>query len=138
MATENREPENFKFSTLALVGLMIMLLPLSVKLFFPVISTVIIFPSEILIGILALLFLFKIYSTRDFSLLDKKFLKHPITIIIFLYLFINLLSTLFSTMHLVSIKAFIVKSCYIVVFYFYFYTILKLQVKKFIEMIKLY
>jgi putative inorganic carbon (HCO3(-)) transporter len=138
MAIESPEPAKFKFSTLALVGLMIMLLPLSVKLFFPVISTVVIFPSELLIGILGLLFLYNLYITRDFSLLDKKFLKHPITIIIFLYLLINLLSTLFSTMHLVSLKAFIVKSCYIIVFYFYLYTIIKLQIKSFIEMIKLY
>ena len=89
MDPKNTETQKFKFNTMALVGLMVIMLPLSIKLFFPVISTVIIFPSELLIGILALIFLYDLSVKLDFSLLDKDFLKHPITVLVFSYLLIN-------------------------------------------------
>ena len=132
------ETQKFKFNTWSLVALMVLLLPLSIKIFFPVISTVIIYPGELLIGILALVFLFTLFLKKDFNLLDPAFIKHPITILIITYLVINFLSSVFSTMHLVSAKALVVKTCYILVFYFFTFSIIKSVLNNFIELMKLY
>jgi putative inorganic carbon (HCO3(-)) transporter len=117
---------------------MVLLLPFSIKLFFPIISSVIIYPGELLIALLALLFLFKLVIKKEYFLLDRSFLLHPITIIILSYLFIDLLSAAFSSMHLVSLKAVAVRSCYILVFYFFSYSLFKSDLNNFSTSIKYY
>ncbi len=118
--------------------LTVLFLPLSFKIFFPAIGTVLIFPAEIMIGILALMFVYDLMFKNGFAIGHLSFLKQPITIMILLYLAFNTASGAFSTMHLVSLKAVIVKTSYIVVFYFFMYNILKQNLSSYTELMKLY
>ena len=128
-----------KLDTNTLTGLMILSLPMSIKLFFPSINTEFIFPAEFLIGILVILFSYNLLFRRQkVDFFDKSFLMHPLTILVFLYLIINSLSTVFSTMPLVSLKATIVKYCYIITFYFAVHTWIKLSFDSYLEMLKIY
>jgi len=121
-----------------LLALLALFLPLSFKIFFPAIGTVIIFPAEIIIGMLVFMFANDIIFNKGLAISHFSFLKHPITIIILLYLIFNGASTLFSTMHLVSLKAFIVKASYIIVFYFFMFTVLQSNTENYVELLKLY
>ncbi|MBL0046720.1 MAG: O-antigen ligase family protein [Bacteroidetes bacterium] len=73
------------------------------------------FPSEMLIALLAIALVFR-WLHKGYS--DKLFLKHPITRVLCLYLLLTFLSSAFSSMPLISIKASIVRTSYILVFYF--------------------
>ncbi|MEO8150964.1 MAG: O-antigen ligase family protein [Bacteroidia bacterium] len=129
----------FKFDINALTGLMILSLPASVKFFFASLNTEVIYPAEILIGILAVFFFYNlIFKKQNSFLSDKSFLKHPLTILVFIYLAVNILSAFFSTMHLVSLKALIVKCCYVLVFYFMMQPLIKSSINSFAEIFKIY
>lgn len=121
-----------------LLALLALFLPLSFKIFFPAIGTVIIFPAEIMIGMLVLMFGYDLVFKKGFAQSHWTFIKHPLTIIILIYLCFNAASGAFSTMHLVSLKAVIVKSSYIIVFYFFMFTVLKTNLDNYAELLKLY
>jgi putative inorganic carbon (hco3(-)) transporter len=134
------ERENFsgiRLDLMTLFAFMALMLPLSVKVFYPVLGSVIIFPGEILIGIIALLFLYELFVQKKHKL-SKDFLLHPITLIVLSYLLINLLSGVFSTMFLVSFKALMVKISYIVVFFFLTYQITLQDQKNFLQLLRYY
>ena len=135
---DNKLVPEIKFSSESLFALMVLLIPLSIKIFLPIIGTVLIYPGELFIAILALIFSYNIILKRGYKEFDKKFITHPITLSIFAYLFVNFISTAFSSMHLVSLKALTVKTAYIVVFYFFIYSITKKSRDSFIELFKLY
>ncbi len=129
----------FRFDFNALFGLMILSLPLSVKLFFPPLQTEIIYPAEILIGVIAIMFIYTLLFKKENNFIpDKKFLKHPLTLLVFLYIAVHIISAVFSTMYLVSFKSLTVKICYVVVFYFIAYTFIRTSLSGFADMIKLY
>jgi putative inorganic carbon (HCO3(-)) transporter len=113
-------------------------LPLSVKFFLPGLGSEVIFPGEIFVGILAVLFFYNILWRRSHFTIGKNFLVHPVTILIVLYLTINIVSAFCSTMPLVSFKALVVKSSYIVVFYFFVHILIKQATGRFLEMLSLY
>jgi O-antigen ligase len=73
-------------------------------------------PTEPLM--LLLFAIFPIWIAWNPHLLSKKFLTHPITIILLIHLFWVLLTTLNSSNFIVSFKYFLAKTWYIVVFYF--------------------
>src|SRR5258705_8026748 len=132
-------PRIFRFDFNAIFGLMVLSLPLSVKLFFPPLQTEIIYPAEILTGLIALVFAYLIFFKKEASIIpDKKFFRHPLTILVLLYVVVNMISFAFSTMHLVSFKSLIVKVCYVVVFYFIVYSLIRTSLSAFADMIKLY
>ena len=72
-------------------------------------------PTEPLLFGVLLLFIIKIVNKNIF---DKKFLRHPITITILIYLAWMLITSITSEMPLVSIKYFISKLWFIIPFYF--------------------
>ena len=73
-------------------------------------------PTEPLVVIMMLLLLIKFLIS---GVAASKYLKHPISIIIMLYVAWMLITSLFSSMPLVSIKAFISRFWFIVVFFFF-------------------
>lgn len=73
-------------------------------------------PTEPLM--LLLFAIFPIWIAWNPHLLSKKFLTHPITIILLIHLFWVLLTTLNSSNFIVSFKYFLAKTWYIIVFYF--------------------
>lgn len=73
-------------------------------------------PTEPLM--LLLFAIFPIWIAWNPQLLNKKFLTHPITIILLIHLFWVLITTLNSSNFIVSFKYFLAKTWYIVVFYF--------------------
>lgn len=79
-----------------------------------------------------------VYDKERKFIPGAEFFKHPLTLLILLYLIANILSTVFSTMPLVSIKALIVKICYVVVFYFIVQAFIKSSFESYAEMIKIY
>ena len=127
----------FKFDFNALFGLMILSLPLSIKLFFPPLQTEIIYPAEILIGLIALVYGYVLVFKKD-VIPDKKFLRHPLTVLVLLYVTVHIISAAFSTMYVVSFKSLVVKICYIVVFYFIVHLLIRNSLTGFFDMIKLY
>jgi len=73
-------------------------------------------PTEPLM--LLLFAIFPIWIAWNPQLLNKKFLTHPITIILLFHLYWVLITTLNSSNFIVSFKYFLAKTWYIVVFYF--------------------
>lgn len=72
-------------------------------------------PTEPLIAGLMFLFVLKLLFEKQF---DKRVLTHPISVIIYFYLGWMFITTLTSTMPLVSLKYFISRVWFIIVFYF--------------------
>ncbi|HWY12246.1 MAG TPA: O-antigen ligase family protein [Bacteroidia bacterium] len=103
--------------------LLVFLIPLSVKFTFPNSTATILLPSEFLTGLLAIAFCFSYFF--KVPVIDKQFLKHPLTILIVFYVFFLIISAAFSGMPIVSLKAVIVKTTYMIVFYFLTYMVLK-------------
>ena len=85
------------------------------------------FPSEPLIGLLAIALVFK-WILTGFE--NTKFLTHPITLLLLLYLTFSGISVAFSTLPLISVKAYVVRITYILVFYFGVYDIFNKQISK--------
>jgi O-antigen ligase len=108
---------------------MICSFPLSVDVTFPAVGFTFIFPSEILVGLLAVIFLIRFCFIKKSFSFDKQFLQHPLTLVICVY-FITLLSAgIFSSMPPVSWKAVLVRCCYILVFYFMMHDFIKSGVR---------
>ncbi|NLA24224.1 MAG: O-antigen ligase family protein [Bacteroidales bacterium] len=93
------------------------LVPLSVPLkeFLPDLSFNMALPTEPLLFTILLIFILKQLREQNF---DKKVLKHPISISIFVYLAWIIITTITSTMPLVSLKALLVQFWFIIPFYF--------------------
>jgi len=87
--------------------------PLSVNYETPIGSLFV--PTEPII--FGLMFIFFLKASIDRNL-DRKILRHPISILIYIYLFWMLVTTISSTLPLVSIKFMITKLWFISVFYF--------------------
>src|SRR5436190_21475681 len=129
----------FKLDFPTAVCILVLSLPLSVKIFLPLIHTEIIYPAEILVGFVILWFLYKtIFNKKKFLLAERNFILHPLTIIVFTYIGVNIISAAFSTLPFVSFKAVLVKSCYIFVFYFMMHSIIRTSTNAVFEMFKLY
>ncbi|MCK9498962.1 MAG: O-antigen ligase family protein [Bacteroidales bacterium] len=95
----------------------VFLVPFSVPLreFIPGLSFNVDLPTEpIFIGIL-FIFILKQLLDRYF---DKKLLKHPVSIVLYIYLLWRLITVFTSTMPIISIKAFTASLWFIVPFYF--------------------
>ncbi|MDD4150309.1 MAG: O-antigen ligase family protein [Bacteroidales bacterium] len=95
----------------------VFLVPLSVPLqeFYPNLDFNIDLPTEpIFVGIMLLFLLKQIYD-RNF---DRRILRHPVSIAIFVYLTWGLITVLTSTMPLISLKYWIASLWFIVPFYF--------------------
>ncbi len=93
-------------------------LPLSIQVYSPGPDLEVILPSEVLIALAcvlaAALFAFK----RTLLTVDRRFLSHPLTVLVVVSLGIDLVATAFSTMPLVSVKAVVVKVAHLFLFYF--------------------
>lgn len=91
--------------------------PLSVELdeIIPDIAFNLFLPTEPLLVGIFFLFFFKLLLDGK---IDRRILTHPVTIVIYFYLFWMLLTSLTSTMPLVSLKYFLSRFWYIVGFYF--------------------
>ncbi|HOE39693.1 MAG TPA: O-antigen ligase family protein [Bacteroidales bacterium] len=95
----------------------VFLVPFSVplKTFIPGLEFNVDLPTEpIFVGIL-FIFILKQLQDRNF---DKKLLKHPVSIALYIYLFWRFVTVFTSTMPIVSLKAFIASLWFIVPFYF--------------------
>ncbi len=92
-----------------------LLLPFSIKTGLGNSGVDLFLPSEILIALLAIALVFR-WLSKGFS--DKLFFTHPISLLIILYLLSSGIGIFFSTMPLVSFKAFAVRVAYCIVFYF--------------------
>ncbi|HPX74992.1 MAG TPA: O-antigen ligase family protein [Bacteroidales bacterium] len=95
----------------------VFLVPFSVplKTFVPGLEFNVDLPTEpIFVGIL-FIFILKQLQDRNF---DKKLLKHPVSIALYIYLFWRFVTVFTSTMPIVSLKAFIASLWFIVPFYF--------------------
>ncbi|MBI5217765.1 MAG: O-antigen ligase family protein [Bacteroidia bacterium] len=99
-----------------LIFLIVFFTPLSIPLreFLPHTSVDMSLPTEPLLFGVMLLFLFKLLVEKNF---DKKILKHPVSIVIYLNLTWIFITSLTSTMPLVSFKFFIARCWFVVVFY---------------------
>ncbi|MDD2634059.1 MAG: O-antigen ligase family protein [Bacteroidales bacterium] len=95
----------------------VFLVPLSVPLqaFYPNLDFNIDLPTEpIFVGIM-LVFIFKQICDRNF---DRKILRHPVSIAIYVYLIWNLITVITSTMPIISVKYWISSLWFIIPFYF--------------------
>ena len=97
--------------------LIVFLVPLSVPLYsyFSDLEVNLFLPSEPLIIVAFLLFLIKITKSER---IDNKIFKHPVSIAIYINLAWILITALTSTMPVVSIKFFLSRFWFLVVFYF--------------------
>jgi putative inorganic carbon (HCO3(-)) transporter len=98
--------------------MMIFSLPLSVNFQLSFSDASIIFPSELFVGLLSMIFFFRFAVGDKDASIDRSFLKHPITLCVFFYFAALLLSSIFSSMPLVSWKSLVVRFSYVAVFYF--------------------
>jgi putative inorganic carbon (hco3(-)) transporter len=108
-----------RYKQLLLVALSF-LIPLSVP--FSAGSAQISLPSEPIVVLLAAFFCVKIITGTK---LDAKLLSHPITLLILLDLFWLFVSSVFSQMPEVSFKRFVIRMCYYISFYYFYYTMFK-------------
>ncbi len=95
------------------------LIPLSVKTEIGGTGIAIGLPSEILIGLFAIIFLVKALMNPT---IDKKVLTHPISIFLLIDTLWLIAASFFSTMPDISAKRVIVRICFILVFYLLFTT----------------
>jgi putative inorganic carbon (HCO3(-)) transporter len=103
----------FSLDTLMLI--IVFLTPLSINLSDFDFNVGVSIPTEPLMFAVMLLFFVRIAYEGKF---DGKISSHPVSIVIFIYLFWMLMTSFTSTMHWVSIKAFVSKLWFIVPFYF--------------------
>jgi len=93
-------------------------LPLSVKLYFPVIDLEVVFPAEPMLALLFLMFIAALAIKFLRPSFVKGFFLAPITMIVVVLLCCSVLSLVFSAMPLVSAKAVLVQVVFLGVFYF--------------------
>ncbi|MDQ3100431.1 MAG: O-antigen ligase family protein [Bacteroidota bacterium] len=92
--------------------------PLSVKVYFPTVGLEMIFPAEPLIGLLFLIYIAHILKKGSRAYRQQFRWKDPLILLSSCWLLIYLISTIFSSMTLVSLKSFIVQVVYISVLVF--------------------
>ena len=104
------------YSSDKLLLLVVMLTPLSLPLtyFFPGLSVDLYLPTEPFLFGLMLIFIMKMTSGYSY---DRSVLRHPVSIMIGIYLFWIFISGLTSSMPVVSFKFWLVKIWYIIGFY---------------------
>ncbi|MCS6904039.1 MAG: O-antigen ligase family protein [Bacteroidia bacterium] len=95
--------------------ILIFCIPLSIAWEFPNLKLSVLLPSEPLIGLTTVLFLFQFFFWGN--ALRSRFLLEPLSRIVLIYLFSISISTIFSPMPVVSIKALIVRFCYVISFF---------------------
>ena len=119
----------FKMDSLAMFCAFIT--PLSINLNKTSLGIGVSLPSDPLMFGLFILFWFKIFADGG---LDKKIIKHPVTILILSHLAWMLITSFTSTMFLVSIKSTLARFCYVSVSYFMLLYLFKNyeNIKKFI------
>ena len=93
-------------------------IPFSIQIDIGFSGTNLLFPSELLTGIFAGTTLIK---TLTWSATDRRFLFHPVTLLIFFYFIFIVVTGVFSTMPIVTLKSVFVKAIYFLVFYFLVY-----------------
>jgi putative inorganic carbon (HCO3(-)) transporter len=98
-----------------LFSLIVITLPFSFNFSFTDAESSIMFPSEVLMSALTITALYKLFIVPEFG---REFIKHPLTRFIIAYFLLQLLSSCFSNLYVVSIKFIIIRFCYILVFYF--------------------
>jgi len=118
------------------VMLLAALLPLSIRMSIPGSGAELIFPGEALEGLLLMVFVLR-FIIRD-QRIDAGFLFHPVTIGLMCMLFFTVLSTAFSTMPGVSVKALIVRTLYAGVFYFLIHESIRTAPSRFLNYFMLY
>ncbi len=122
----------------SLMMFMIFSLPLSINFQLFASEASIIFPSELFVGLLVLIFFFRsVGGEKSFSF-DRSFLKHPITYFLFFYFAGLLFSSIFSTMSVVSWKSLVVRFSYILIFYFMAHAFFKTSAKNYVSVFLLY
>jgi putative inorganic carbon (hco3(-)) transporter len=129
----------FKLDLSSLFAIMVLTLPLSITVFFEPANTRVIYPGEIFTGLLVIFFLVSVYrEQQQFFIIGRKFFLHPISILVYSYIAINLVSLLFSTMFFVSLKATLVKIVYVTVFYFMTQYVVRNSVQNYFKVMQLY
>jgi O-antigen ligase len=98
------------------------LLPLSIKAGIGDSGFDLFLPSEIIIALIAVALVFR-WTLNGFS--DKSFFSHPVSVLLILYLIATGLGVFSSSMQQVSMKAFLVRITYCIVFYFGIYEVFK-------------
>ena len=94
--------------------LLIFLLPFSIPIRVEEINLNINFPSEAFIGLLSFVSLVLFFFQNG----NSKIVKHPMSLLLFIYWLILVVSFIFSSMPMVSFKSLLVASCYLLVFYY--------------------
>ncbi len=103
------------FNNLSLFWLLLLALPLSIEEPLGIGDSKIILPSELIIIMLAVVFF---YRRVFFSGISKGLLRHPLSVVILIYISVLILTTFTSSMPVVSMKFSLVNIAYIIVFYF--------------------
>ena len=98
-----------------IVFLSVIITPFSINLAQTGVGIGVSLPSEPLMFALFLIFWLKVFSDGG---LDKRILKHPVTVVILLHLLWYTVTTATSSMFLVSFKSTLARYCYISVYYF--------------------
>ncbi|MBK6753236.1 MAG: O-antigen ligase family protein [Flavobacteriales bacterium] len=97
---------------------LIVVLPLSIQVYSPGPDLEVILPSELLIALACVhVGAMVVFNPKTLSV-DRRFLSHPISVLVLASLGIDLVATAFSTMPLVSAKAAVVKVAHLFLFYF--------------------
>lgn len=105
-----------------LVFITVFAIPLSVKMALPG-GVAVSIPAEILTGIIAVFYvIYRLLSPVKFN---TRILTHPITILVLSDITWLFISTLFSEMPVISIKRLVVRTAFLVVFYFIFSVLFK-------------
>ena len=99
----------------SIIFLSVLITPLSLNLAQTSIGIGVSLPSEPLMFALFIIFWLKVFLDGG---LDKRIVKHPVTIIILLHLLWYTVTSFTSSMPLVSFKSTLARYCYISVFYF--------------------
>jgi O-antigen ligase len=95
--------------------ILIFFIPLSFSWHFSAYGLTVFIPSELLIGWASLFFVFQFFFWGNAT--RFQFFREPLSILAALYLAAAGLSAIFSTMPVVSLKALIVRFCYVVCFF---------------------
>ncbi len=117
----------FRFQILGL--LTAMLIPLSVKMQLG--PSVVSFPGEVLVLVVAAFYIIYSLNRKTFQL-DSVW-KHPLTLLILIDLAWSIFTGLMGELPLVSLKRLLIKSMFIIVFYFFFIDLFK-QKKNIVRM----
>ena len=135
----NVDSKSTLFNGVTWASVCILFLPISIKLAFPSISAVIIYPAELIIGATVILFFLDfIFHKGRLAPEDRPFYKHPLSLLVLLYLGATLFSAFKSTMPIVSLKAVIVQLSYVIVFYFVVGVLVKRSSVSYLKMFGVY